>query len=753
MSENNSSTTLVNSSEHFVLEEHHYCPPGFKLRDYQKEGIKKSLDFLLTGEANSVYNASQQRLGKTPMTVCTVNALGVLLHEQIRVLVVCPAIVRLTWKKEIEKWSTFQFNIKPVVAETGKRIKDFKFPSNTQSLQDWLIVSYQGAASYAKELAKLKPDVVIIDEAHNCLEENTLISTPKGKIPIKYLEIGDEVYSFSDNGLDIGRIIRKIKGDEEEPRRKIYLENGQTLEGLDWHLIRTPSGWTELGNLQISNSVSVVQEGVGCKIPFMALSSILQSEVCQIPSLSQRRMDRTYANPQSYAKESYTGQGVSNFKTYRPQTLNSWREWTKNTFSSIKIKKTLQTCISWSQNYFRAANKNEWTKTGVSDLLQTGSSYTESNDCFRSRRQQSQSSNKETTRFKEGQEITRTRVERIEIYEPTNIKNPDRSYWDLELDTNHNYIANETIVHNCKNTKAKRTKNILKIIWPECTYRIALSGTPFTRDLIDGWSVFSKMAPSVLGNFKEYAENFCYWDVESFKYHGSKNENILNKIIFKKFFIRYKTLEVLPDLPPRVYEEITLDKRYELAEFRDLFNSWPVPIQEKFLSEGTVDPRFAEHIATIRRLQGLMIVDPVVEFTKELLDQNLPVVLIGIHKEVIKQYVDKLSNYNPVLVIGGMSDSARQSSIENFQGGRTNLIIINMHAGGVGITLDRARDCVTGEMDWSPAILDQAWARIDSTGENKGPSNVNYFTIEDSIIQQIIHRAVEKIKIFKKVIG
>src|SRR3989304_5335105 len=49
--------------------------------------------------------------------------------------------------------------------------------------------------------------------------------------------------------------------------------------------------------------------------------------------------------------------------------------------------------------------------------------------------------------------------------------------------------------HYIKTRKTKRTVAILEKIWHLATYRLALSGTPFTQSVADGYTLFNKMLP------------------------------------------------------------------------------------------------------------------------------------------------------------------------------------------------------------------------------------------------------------------
>lgn len=77
-------------------------PPGLEFYPFQKAGI----EFLVANiTANhGVLLSDQMGLGKSPMSIGYINAVG---HDVIRrILIVCPASLKLNWKREFERWIT-----------------------------------------------------------------------------------------------------------------------------------------------------------------------------------------------------------------------------------------------------------------------------------------------------------------------------------------------------------------------------------------------------------------------------------------------------------------------------------------------------------------------------------------------------------------------------------------------------------------------------------------------------------------------
>lgn len=123
-------------------------PPGRELWDYQKA----TLDYLLARRGG--IDGDQPGLGKTPTAIAYCNE-----REAQRILVICPASVRIQWGERIKEWST----IPHVKVSVMLRVKDGIHPT-----AHYQVISYDAARNPAiiRAISKYKWDVLICDEAH-----------------------------------------------------------------------------------------------------------------------------------------------------------------------------------------------------------------------------------------------------------------------------------------------------------------------------------------------------------------------------------------------------------------------------------------------------------------------------------------------------------------------------------------------------------------------------------------------------------
>ena len=113
--------------------------------DYQREGVEHIVKHF-NGRA---LIGDEMGLGKTLQAISLYKY-----YKANKLLVICPAYLRFTWKHELEKWIP---GIESTVILTGKDALDQVPP---------LILSYELACAKAKELKAMPFDMIICDESH-----------------------------------------------------------------------------------------------------------------------------------------------------------------------------------------------------------------------------------------------------------------------------------------------------------------------------------------------------------------------------------------------------------------------------------------------------------------------------------------------------------------------------------------------------------------------------------------------------------
>lgn len=128
---------------------HIKCPADQELWGFQKADIEYA------SQRTNTLVGDQPGLGKTPIAICFANEISAK-----RVLVVCPASIRLQWARRIREWTTMRW---PYSIHIIKNARNGVHPT-----AQWTVISYEMARQPAigKALARGTYDLLILDEAH-----------------------------------------------------------------------------------------------------------------------------------------------------------------------------------------------------------------------------------------------------------------------------------------------------------------------------------------------------------------------------------------------------------------------------------------------------------------------------------------------------------------------------------------------------------------------------------------------------------
>lgn len=315
--------------------------------------------------------------------------------------------------------------------------------------------------------------------------------------------------------------------------------------------------------------------------------------------------------------------------------------------------------------------------------------------------------------------------------------------------------------HQLKNRKAQRTKAILgykrgskyfKGLWDNSRFRVALSGTPFTNGIPDGYSLFNKLAPEEITDYYSYVGRYCFarrtpWATE---YYGIRNSKELRRIIRDRFYIRYTKSEVLTELPGKTYQRITLSPKYAYRatkEEKDLAET----IIEKIKKTGTV-PVLPQTWQAKRREEAKRKLPIICEFVEDLLKEDVPVVLFAYHREIISELTEIFRKYVPAVICGDTNSRNREQAVKSFQETKTTpLFIGQINASGLGLTLTRSSTVVFAELDYTPAAIGQAADRCHRIGTRENVV-AYYFVASGSIEEKIAEVVIEKAKVIAEVV-
>ena len=146
---------------------------------------------------------------------------------------------------------------------------------------------------------------------------------------------------------------------------------------------------------------------------------------------------------------------------------------------------------------------------------------------------------------------------------------------------------------------------------------------------------------------------------------------------------------------------------------------------------------------TMRRLIGLAKVEAAAEYLVERVADTQGAVLVGAwHTQVIDSMVERLQIKKlRVASLDCRTPAAKKTQLQAaFNAGDLDVLVGQIAAMGVSLNLQRGGNCiVTVEEDWSPAVMDQFYARLHRMGQEK------HVHVDKLIVANKLDRAVARL--------
>lgn len=306
--------------------------------------------------------------------------------------------------------------------------------------------------------------------------------------------------------------------------------------------------------------------------------------------------------------------------------------------------------------------------------------------------------------------------------------------------------------HKCKNWKAKTTRLVVGKVLPNIPFRIGLTGTPMTTQVLDLHPQFATFTPKV-GKPKDFAEKFSYPTYNGFSvvYDGLRNARLL-KQLSKNFYIRRTKKEVDLELPDIIHKRVYFSVKKQLSQqTKELARKILAEVKSAETMDDIDDIIDESHTATLRKKLGQAKVQQAVDYICLVLEETQPIVVFAHHKTVIQSIVGKLQERGIKVesITGETASEKREQLIVDFQTGEIPVLVVNMIAGGIGITLTRAYKGIVAELDWSPANMLQAINRLHRIGQTE-TVQIDWLLAEDSMDTEIIDTLGNKLEILTK---
>lgn len=319
--------------------------------------------------------------------------------------------------------------------------------------------------------------------------------------------------------------------------------------------------------------------------------------------------------------------------------------------------------------------------------------------------------------------------------------------------------------HRYKEATTQRTQALVgeeddgRGIRHAATRIVLLSGTPIPNGRpIELYPLLSQLAPESIDHQSalEYGQSFCgakrvvryegrkaivNWD-----FRGQSNLNGLRAKLREKLMIRHLKKNVLKELGPKTRQIIFLDEVKRLHE-----------LEKRVLTNRTLEELMGEDcelgdIATYRREVGEAKLEQAAAYIHDLLE-NSPdkLVVFAHHIDVVEGLQKALRGFGALMIRGGMTAKDKHLRAARFQSRPEHRLIVgNMDAMGVGLTLTQAPGVIIVEPSWVPGINEQAEDRVHRMTQK---SNVycRYLVLRNSLDERMLHSVLSKQDAINKV--
>ena len=243
---------------------------------------------------------------------------------------------------------------------------------------------------------------------------------------------------------------------------------------------------------------------------------------------------------------------------------------------------------------------------------------------------------------------------------------------------------------------------------------IVISGTPFENHLTDIWSIYDFIYSGLLGDLKTFSEHF-----KDDIHDASQLEAIISP-----FMIRRRIADVRKDLPDKIVEnqelmmsdnEVSIyeglrETAQNTADKLGVLTKLRLACAHPFLVDKLLSGDPAEYSAKYERF---------IEIIEEILMNNEKAIVFTTFVRMNEIIVNDLKSRFGIYAakIDGSTQN-RQEVVDEFSTQPSSaVLVINPKAGGSGLNITSANHVIHYNLEWNPAIEDQASARAYRTGQ------------------------------------
>lgn len=325
------------------------------------------------------------------------------------------------------------------------------------------------------------------------------------------------------------------------------------------------------------------------------------------------------------------------------------------------------------------------------------------------------------------------------------------SYDSLKRDIEQysEYMFNYCIIDEAQYIKNSQTQNAKAVKSIKSQRRMALTGTPIENSLSELWSLFDFVMPGYLLSESQFRKEIELPIVRD------QDEAVMERLrkMIAPFILRRLKKEVLEELPDKtenvVYSELS-EEQYKVymayvAKARD-------ELMEQIETEG-IEKSQIKMLSCLTRLRQICChpslflenyegesakLQTCLELVRSTIESGHKILLFSQFTSMLgvlaEAFTQEGISYS--LLKGDVKAEKRREMVENFNTGDTNVFLISLKAGGVGLNLTSADVVIHYDPWWNASAENQATDRAHRIGQ---VNNVQVFkliargTIEEKI--------------------
>lgn len=264
----------------------------------------------------------------------------------------------------------------------------------------------------------------------------------------------------------------------------------------------------------------------------------------------------------------------------------------------------------------------------------------------------------------------------------------------------------------------------------------AMTATPVENSADDLASVFGFLQPGLLSSAHERSD-------------------MLERT--RPFRLRRRKLDVLPELPPVITQDVTLELLPSQREAYDAVWEGRVGAARSAAGGG-----MGAMFALLTRLKLLCNrdvatgdsskFDAVQEILEKAAATSMKVLLFSQYVKTLEWLQEEIDNVPTLLYHGGLGQEERDQVVAKFEDGPgPRCLLMSLRAGGVGLNLPSADVVIMFDRWWNPAVELQAAYRAHRF-ERSGPLHVIRFLVADTVEQRIASVLSEKRALFQELV-